>query len=271
MVSPYTVSGSMDLELVPDGTGPLFKSAFSTTGSGVQTSPYSGGGYQHVFTPGNSATPTFSFESSAADILVMRYGGIRVNTLEINAAFGEIVTSSWGLEGTTRAKQSAVTAGVDASDFAAALPFHFTGAKVAVDGVDKVNVKNFTFNVNNNIDRIGTLRGTRAWRRTALGKRDVGLSMTMDFTDDDDYDLFLAQTFFAVTLLLEGDFISGTSGPRQTLKIVIPKVKWNMIGLPISAGDYLEQSAEATILRKTDNTPIFTATLVNNEATLLGG
>src|SRR3989304_2935051 len=103
MAGPYSVSGTMGLELVPRGIASLLVSALSAVG-GVTSSPYSGGGYQHVIVPG-VATPTFAFESSAGDILVMRYGGIRVNTLDISATFGEIVTSTWGLEGTTRAKQ----------------------------------------------------------------------------------------------------------------------------------------------------------------------
>ncbi len=271
LVSPYTVSGTMEMELPSIGIGALLKSAFSTVGAGVVASAYSGGGYQYVFTPGNSATPTFSFESSAADILVMRYGGIRVNTFEISSAFGEPVTSSWGLEGTTRAKQSGVTAGFDATDIGSALPFHFVGASVKVDTVAKTDIKNFSFGVNNNIERIGTLRKTRNWKRTNLGKRNVTLSMTMDFTGTADYDLFLAQTFFAVEIHLENDYIAGVSGPKHTLKINIPKVKWNMIGLPLQAGSYLEQSAEATILRPADNSPVFTATLVTTDAVLIGG
>jgi hypothetical protein len=96
MPSPYMTSGAMDMELIPNGIAPLLRSAFAAGGALVTSSAYAGGGYQHVFVPGGTS-PTFTFESSAADILVMRYGGIRVNTLEINAAFGEIVTSTWDL------------------------------------------------------------------------------------------------------------------------------------------------------------------------------
>ena len=107
MVSPYAVSGTMEMELSPNGIRPLLKSACATPGANgaLTASAYAGGGYLTTFTPGSQETMTFAFESSAADILIMRYGGIRVNTLEISAAFGEIVTSSWGLEGTTRQKQ----------------------------------------------------------------------------------------------------------------------------------------------------------------------
>lgn len=260
MAAPYMTSGSMELELIPNDIASLLKSA--AAGS-VVTSAYAGGGYQHVITPG-STSPTFTFESSAAGILVMRYGGIRVNTLEVTAAFGEIVTSSWGLEGTTRVKE----AGESAEVYADVMPFHFSGAQVTIDGAVMAHVKDFTFSVGNNLDRIGTLRRTRSWRRTALGMRDVGLGTTLDFTDSSEYDRFLAETFFDVDLLLEGEAgVAGMGSNVPALRIQIPKVRWNTSGVALSAGDFLEQSADALILRAAGE-PIFTMTLVNNEATV---
>lgn len=262
MASPYSVSGTMGMELVPNGIASLLASAFSSSGN-IASSAYSGGGYQHIFTPGNSS-PTFTFETSAADILVMRYGGIRVNTLDISATFGEIVTSSWGLEGTTREKQ----VGTSSESFSQVLPFHFTGADVRRDGTTIANVQNFTFTVGNNIERRGTLYKTRSWRRTLLGTRDVGLTMTMDFEDDDDYDLFLAESEFAVTIHLEADYITGSSGPKNTLVISIPRVSYNMVNAAMNAGDFITQDVECTIVRPLNGNPIFTATLINSESTV---
>lgn len=260
MAAPYMTSGSMELELVPNDIGLLLKSA--AAGS-IVSSAYTGGGFQHVITPGN-ISPTFTFESSAAGILVMRYGGIRVNTLEINSAFGEIVTSSWGLEGTTRIKQGAETT----ESYADVTPFHFSGAQVSIEGTPMAHVKDFNFSVGNNLERIGTLRRTRGWRRTALGMRDVGLGMTLDFTDASEYDRFLAETYFTVDILLEGE--AGTTGMgtnKPQLRIQIPKVRWNTAGVALSAGDFLEQSAEAMILRP-NGSAIFTMTLINSETTI---
>src|SRR5688572_22287325 len=76
MPSAYSVSGTMDMELVPNGIRNLLKSALAHDGT-ITPSAYSGGGYQSVFTPGSATSPTFTFETSAADILIMRYGGIR--------------------------------------------------------------------------------------------------------------------------------------------------------------------------------------------------
>lgn len=257
MTSPYSVSGTMEMELVPNGIRPLLKSAFAHSGT-ITTSAYTGGGYQSDFVPGSAEDLTFSFESSAADILFMRYGGIRVNTLEISAAFGEIVTASWGLEGSTREKQGAG----QSETYASVYPFHFTGTKILVDSTPVANIKNFTFSVGNNVERIGTLRATRDWYRTSFGMRDVGLSATMDFQNTADYDLFLAETEFEVQLIMEGQSL-GTS--LETLHITIPRVRWNMVNAPLSAGEFIEQSVEATILKPLNGDDIFTVTLVNSE------
>lgn len=265
MAAPYMTSGSMDMELVPNGIGPLLRSAFSASGAAVTSSAYAGGGYQHVFVPGNTS-PTFTFESSAADILVMRYGGIRVNTLEISGAFGEIVTASWGLEGTTRIKQ--VTPATES--YTDVLPFSFAGASLKVAGANIANVKSFSASVGNNIERIGTLRKTRAWKRTALGMRDLGLSLTMDFTDTADYDLFLAETEFSVEIHLEGSAGSAGLGTNKpALVLSYPRVRWGSVGVPISTEDYLEQSVEAIVMKPAAGNAV-DVTLVNNESTLLG-
>lgn len=258
MAAPYAVSGSMEMELIPTDVASLLKSAFAAT---VVSGAYMGGSaYQHVFTPA-SEEPTLTFESSAADILVMRYSGVRVNTIEIKAAFGEIVTASFGLEGVNRQKQ--VSAGNPT--YTNIVPFHFSGADIKVDGgTILTTVKDFTFGVNNNIERIGTLRKTRSWKRLALGMREVTLALTIDFTDTSEYDRFLAEDIFDVDLHMQGP----DQGADPTyLRIEVPNVRWNKVSVPLSAGDYLEQSVEALIVAPIGG-DIFTATLVNNEGTV---
>jgi hypothetical protein len=252
----------MEMELIPYDISQLLKSAFAAS---VSTSAYAGGGYQHAMTPGDTS-PTFTFESNAADILIMRYGGIRVNTLEIKAAFGEIVTSSWDLQGTTRAKQGSETS----QTYVDILPLHFTGTDVFVAAAQNAMVKDFTFSVGNNLERIGTLRKTRAWRRTAMGMRDTNLAMTLDFTDTAEYDRFLAESEFVVKLHMAsattGLALMGTNVPM--LEIVINRVRWNKVGVPITAGDYLEQSVEAVILKPMTSGNVFDAKLINGETTV---
>ena len=262
--APYMTSGSMDQELISKGIGPLLVSAFSASGL-VTTSAYAGGGYQHVLVPGN-LSPTFTFESSLADILVMRYGGIRVNTLEIGAAFGELVTASWGLEGTTRVKHTGPSTEAYNDDET----FSFTGASIKVAGANVGNIKSFTATVGNNLDRIGTLRKTRNWKRTVPGMRDLGLSMVADFDSSADYDLFLAATEFSVELHLEGSANQtgmGTSKPALVLSY--PRVTWGGVGIPLTTEDYLEQSVEADIMRPRVSGNAVDVTLVNSDPTIV--
>ena len=96
--------------------------------------------------------------------------------------------------------------------------------------------------------------------------RDVGLSGAMDFQDTADYDLFLAETEFSVDIHLQGQPVGSTF---QMLRIEIPRVRWNMISAPLNAGETIEQSVEANIMRPLNNDPIFTLTLVNSESTAI--
>lgn len=257
MAAPYSVSGSMEMELIPNDVATLLRSAFTAS---VNSSVYGGGGYEHVYTPA-SEEPTVTFESSASDTLIMRYSGTRVNTLEIKAAFGEIVTASFGLEGLSRDKQVSPSS----PTYTNVVPFHFTGVDIKVDsGTLLTTVKEFTFGVNNNIERIGTLRKTRAWKRLELGMREVTLALTIDFTDTSEYDRFLSEDIFDIDLHMSGPTLD--SGPSY-FRIEIPNVRWNKVNVPLSAGDYLEQSVEALIVAPIGG-DIFTATLVNNEATV---
>jgi len=261
MAAPYVVSGSMEMELIPTDIASLLKSAFTAS---VISSAYGGGGYQHAYTPA-STVGTFTFEGSAADVIIMRYAGVRVNTIEIKAAFGEIVTASFGLEGVNRVKQ--VTPAVPT--YTNVTPFNFAGVDILVSGGSLLaTVKDFTFGVNNNIGRIGTLRKTRSWKRLELGMREVTLALTIDFTDASEYDRFLNETDFDIDLHLEGQTaLSGMGSQKPILRIQVPKVKWNKVNVLLLVGDYLEQAVEALIVAPIGG-DIFTAVLVNNEPTV---
>jgi hypothetical protein len=192
----------------------------------------------------------------------MQYAGVRVNTLEIKAAFGEIVTASFGLEGLNRQKKVSPAT----PSYTNVLPFHFTGADVHVSsGTLLTTVKDFTFGSNNNFTRIGTLRRTRAWKRMAFGMREVTLAMNLDFTEDSEYDRFLNETIFDVDLFMEGQVgLSGMGVNTPVLRLQPTNVRWNRVSIPLSAGDYLSQAVEALVISPIGGN-IFTGTLVNTE------
>lgn len=263
MPAAFSATGQMELDLPVADIANLLKSAFAATSA---TSAYAGGGYTHVLTPG-SASPTFTFEiSTPTNALIMRYSGVRVNTMQIKSTFGEIVTSSFGLDGVGRAKYAGAAA-TPSYHTNSVTPFHFSGSKVQIGGSDNANVTDFTFNVNNNITRVGTLRKTRAYRRVALGARDMGLTMSLDFQDATEYDRLLNDSEFAVQLYFEGPAGIGTGGTSyQSLTIDLPRVKYKTTGVPITAGDLVKQDVDCTILKPV-SAVIATVTLNNVEAT----
>lgn len=264
MPAPFQVAGTSELSFPVDDIAQLLKSAFAAA---VVTSAYAGtSAYTHVLTPGNSS-PTFTFETSAQNQLIMRYSGVRVNTLELKAAFGEIVTGTLGLDGIERAKH---TGGAASPTYAATsvTPLHFNGATVTIASVANSFVKDWTMNVNNNVEHIGSLRATRAYRRVALGAREIGLGMTLDFETSAEYDRLLDDSEFAVSLYLQGPVITGQTTKFTSLLVNLPRVKYKTVGLPINSGDFLSQDVECTVLKPVAS-DIATITLVNHEPTVV--
>lgn len=275
MPAPFNVTGTLEMPFVPDDIELLLKSAFSA--SSVTTAGASSS-YSHVFTPG-AVSPTLTFEAYTggsdglnADGLIRQYGGVRVNTLELRASFGEIVTASFGLDGSTRQTKplsggllDPLTPSYAATSLA---PFHFNGAKVQFDGTDKATVKDVTFSINNNVEHIGTLRQTRNYSRVASGARELSLSMSMDFQDTSDYQALLDEDEFAVTLVFKGSLVGGSI--YNQLTIDLPRVKYRRVGVPISAGDFITQDVECTVL-KPNASDIATVTLVNGKSAALAG
>lgn len=276
LAAPYAVSGSMEMELTPNSIAYLLKSAFHANVAGA----YSSGAYTYTYAPVDEPTTlaTMSMESSAGnDVLLMQYLGVRANTMEIRGAYGEIVTASMGLEGLSRQKKGAQTPETVAysTKTNGLIPFHFSGAKVQIGDAgssvsDLLTVKDFSFAVNNNFERIGTLRQTRAYKRMATGMRDVTLSMTLDFNTAAEsvtpiVDRLLAESAVKIVILLEGGYLAGSAGTKHSLELTIPYARINSSSMPLSAGDYLEQSLEFTVTRPDLAVNLFDAVLVTNE------
>jgi hypothetical protein len=275
MPAPFNVTGTLEMPFVPEDIELLLKSAFSA--SSVTTAGASSS-YSHVFTPA-SVSPTFTFEAYTGgsdglttDGLIRQYGGVRVNTLELRAAFGEIVTASFGLDGSTRQTKPLVSSALDplTPSYAATSlqPFHFNGAKVSIAGSESAIVKDLTFSINNNVEHIGTLRQTRNYSRVASGARELTLSMAMDFQNTTDYQRLLDETEFAVSIELRGSLIGG--GIYNKLTIDLPRVKYRRVGVPISAGDFITQDVECTVL-KPNASDIATVTLINGKSAAAAG
>jgi len=275
MPAPFNVTGTLEMPLVPDDIELLLKSAFSAS---TVTTAGASSSYSHVFTPG-AISPTFTFEGYTGgsdglttDGLIRQYGGVRVNTLELRASFGEIVTASFGLDGSTRQTKPLSGGNLDPLSPVYAStslqPFHFNGAKVQFDGTDKATVKDLTFSINNNVEHIGTLRQTRNFSRVASGAREITMSMSMDFQDTSDYQALLDEDEFGVTLVFRGSLVGGSV--YNQLTVDLPRVKFRRVGVPISAGDFITQDVECTVL-KPNASDIATVTLVNGKSAALAG
>src|SRR3972149_3855518 len=260
MPGPKSVSGTMETDLTTVDIVPLLQSAWGATAT--DGSAYSGGGYQFDFVPGAKVVAV-TVESNSDDLLVKTYTGVRIDGLEIKAAYGELVTASWNLEGVDNLTSAEEP---DSPTYTDTSPLSFTGAEVFIDGTQSATIKDVTFGVNGNHERIGVLRKTRAWSRMSHGRRDIMLSFTADFINADEVDRFDAADWFEVILNFEGDTV-GTNVERLT--ITLPKCRYIRGGGPLQPGQ-LEQSLECRVLKPVGQA-IFTATLISKQNSALAG
>jgi len=267
LASPYTVSGTMEMLGVAHDIGKLLVSAFSADGN-VTTTPYVTSSFQHEILPGPSQT-SFTMETSYTgaggdETLIMQHSGVRVNTFEIRGVFGEPIIWSFGLDGIDRAKRPTGVA-TPTYDADSVYPFIFDSSSIDIGGGASTIVKEFTFGINNNIEHIGTIRSTRAYKRVALGARELTLSMSMDFEDEVEYDRFLDDDEFAVKLLMaNGQILTGGTTEEMELDIDMPRVKYSTVGIPLQAGDFITQDVECTVLKPVGG-DIATIDLFNEE------
>lgn len=266
LAAPYMVTGSLEMLGMPHDIGDLLKSAFAAS---VSTSAYATGAWEHTLTPGGTS-PTFTFETSYTgaggnETLIMRHTGVRVNTFEIRASFGEPITWSFGLDGVDRLKRAAGVA-TPTYDAESVFPFIFNESDVSIAGSASALVKEYTFNVNNNVEHIGTLRKGRNYRRVAMGAREITLSMSLDFEDATEYDRFLADSEFAISLDSgTGQVLSGAAAAEEYgMTIALPRVRYRTVGIPLSAGDFITQDVECMVIKPVGS-DISTITVRNDE------
>jgi cephalosporin hydroxylase len=92
--------------------------------------------------------------------------------------------------------------------------------------------------------------------------------MAMDFQDTADYQRLLDETEFAVSIELRGSLVGGSVYNKLTIDL--PRVKYRRVGVPITAGEFITQDVECTVL-KPNSSDIATVTLVNGSSAAAAG
>lgn len=244
--------GTIKAEVVSKGFGLLFQAAFGTATSTL----VSGSTYQQLFTPTQAATvlPSFTSQfgyvegalaaSAGGTVDPYTFAGCTVGALTLAAATGGILDATFDIDARSVATATALAApsypttptlytfvgGAVTMAGAVTVP---TTTALASGGTSVGNVKNFTFKMDNGIDRARWVLGGR--NQPTTGLRKATLECDIEYTDTALIAAYVAQTALAVTLT----FVTTTalSTGVESLQLTFPAVMINSGPIPQSADD----------------------------------
>ena len=197
-------------------------------------------GFTHTITPiGKGETlPSYTFQHvlSEGTALLRNYVGGKVDTLTISATAEEAVECEgdmlfMNVDQTGTA--SAVTA--ELNNY-----YMFYEGTVKINNAQVANISEFELEISNNLERRFYINGKDTAGKIEEGSLDLALSMTMDYLDSVQWDLFKNGADIAVELTLQD-----IAEPKNSIKITLSGGKYDTNALGAGAEDVTEQELEA--------------------------
>lgn len=257
-VGPIKWTGSLEFNLRPEAFGLLLLGA---TGA-VTSSGINGDAKGHLFTFENDLIP-LSIEKRVGDGLeVFAYTDTKINTLRIECAAGELATGSAEVIAIT--EESDIAESVES--FETAPIFTWAGGSITIDS-EEIPVKNFSFEINNNLVDDDFRIGQRKLGSLTEKRRELTASFDIVPLTSDTYKKAVygstgassvsgnQQTFSAaVHIKLEsadGVYVPGTS-QKYEFELDIPKAIFRSAPLPTSGDDLIVQTLEMLPIKGTE-------------------
>ena len=249
------VTGSLQLELTPGGSGRLLEACMGL--------PVSGGsgpnGFTHTYTngaiDGKSLTVQVGRPDLGGTVRAFSYTGMKVADWEIACSVGEIPTLTMNMYGADEStSESLATASYPSTDD----PFVFSEAVLSVAG-SPVCVTDFTLKGMNGlkVDRhFICANGAVPSEALESEMRDVTGSFTADFEDLTQYGYFTAGSENALVIT----FTSGTFSLAVTMN-----VRYDGETPSVSGAEMLELSVPFKAISNTSDAGAFTAVLTNDD------
>jgi len=253
--SVQRVTGSIDLELTPGGSGLLLQHAWgavNTAGAGPYTHTYSQGALD-----GQSLTVQVGRPSLDGTVRAFSYTGMKISEWEISCAVGEIPTLKLGFYGAAETtSESLATASYPSNDD----PFVFTEGNLTVGGTE-ICLKDVSLKGTNGlaIDRHFICATQGAAPKEALESqfREITGSFTADFEDLTQYGLYTAGSESALVLT----FTSGADILAITMNVRFDGETPTVTGMEL-----LELPVSFKALSDTSDAAAFTAVLTNADS-----
>lgn len=242
VMTKKSVMGSIETDLFSKGLGKLIEAVLGGTGT---STVIAGSAYQQLFTPTTTDyLNSYTIQKGVPPlgggaVLPHTFTGMVCTGFELTAANGEVGKIKFNWVGKDMATATALAT---ASYASSVVPLSFVGGSVGIGGTMTVptttalavgvtasaNVTDVNLNYDNGVDDGGFNFGGAGLRsrKPALGRRVIGGTLTVEYTDNTLRDAYLAGTSLPLTITYaDTTLISGSSYP--TIQFAAPAIKLN--------------------------------------------
>ena len=227
------VDGSLSLALQNARLIAYALGKVATTGDGAT-------GYTHtVSTVGRGEElPSVTIQNhNIPQDLTRNYIGGKVDTLTVTASVEEAVTleSEFLFSHVEDVGITPATVVAELENY-----FMFYEGSVKINNADVANITEFELELANGLERRFTLNGQNRPSRIEEGNLEITASLTMDFVNLGQWEVFKAGNNLQVELILQD-----SQDPKHSIKFMLSGGLYDTNSLPVSAEDLQEQELEA--------------------------
>ena len=169
--------------------------------------------------------------------LTRNYIGGKVDTLTVTASVEEAVTleSEFLFSHVEDVGITPATVVAELENY-----FMFYEGSVKINNADVANITEFELELANGLERRFTLNGQNRPSRIEEGNLEITASLTMDFVNLTQWEVFKAGDSLQVELILQD-----SQDPKHSIKFMLSGGLYDTNSLPVSAEDLQEQELEA--------------------------
>lgn len=201
---------------------------------GKVTSQAAGDGYEHVFEvlTGNPQHPTLTLAlSQAGSFQDYRYEKALVTSLELRTPVDDLVNATVNFIGVDEEGVSAYTPAYDSADYFFRhydITIKIAANVAGLGAASALKVKEFTLTMNNNgrvNQNIGELNPGDVFGLI----HEIGGSMKLDYQDETHHDIFVNNTYKAMSITLVRTDIEIDNSPlvNPKIEIILPKISYS--------------------------------------------
>lgn len=251
------VTGDIELELAPQGSGLLLHHMFGAVNTTGASDPYT-----HTFTPGATDGKSLTVQFNRPDISgtnrVFSYLGCKITDWELNAAVNEFLIAKLSLYGSHETTAESLAAASYPTGFS---PFVFTHGSLTVSG-SEVAIRSCNLKGSNGfkVDRhfIQGTNPSRPKEPLEAAQREYGGTFVGDFESLTQYNRFVNGTEAALVLAFD-------AGNGRSLTITT-NVRFDGETPNVGGQDLLELNVPFMCVSSTSDAAAITAVLVNGDS-----